>query len=59
MIRYWTQFAHTSTPNGAGTPTWPRFKASSEQVQSLAPGPHAIRQTNLDRTHNCTFWHSL
>ena len=44
MIQYWTQFAHTGDPNGAGTPFWPRCGpgATPLPVQILAPGPNGI-----------------
>jgi para-nitrobenzyl esterase len=52
MIRYWGTFAATGNPNGAGTPTWPRFR--SDTVQSLAPD--AVQPTDLAAGHDCAFW---
>ena len=58
MIRYWTRFAALGTPNGPGTPFWARFTASSDRIQSLAPG--ATRPiTTFAADHGCAFWASL
>jgi para-nitrobenzyl esterase len=40
MQQYWTNFAKTGNPNGAGLPEWRRFDASSRAyIQFTAAGP--------------------
>ena len=36
MTRYWTNFAKTGDPNGAGLPPWPRFTTAAQHIQLLA-----------------------
>lgn len=56
MIGYWSAFAHTGNPNGAGRPKWPAFNHSGTvlglSTAGVAPTPYA---TN----HQCGFWQGL
>ncbi len=51
MGRYWTQFAHTSNPNGLGLPDWPAYDPASdiwlEFSPDIAPISH-LRAARLD-----------
>ncbi|MEO3926627.1 carboxylesterase family protein [Micromonosporaceae bacterium B7E4] len=58
IVRYWTRFAHTGSPNGPGSPGWAPYDRS-RYVQSLAPGQGGIRRTDLAREHHYDFWRSL
>lgn len=53
MVDYWTTFAHTDDPNGAGSPAWPRFHHNGP-VQQFAPD--AVRPTDYRARHHCAFW---
>jgi len=58
MIAYWTNFAATGDPNGAGLPPWPAFTQQRESVQVLAPG--AVRAgASYAAEHNCDFWRQI
>jgi len=35
MTDYWTNFARTGNPNGAGLPAWPRYSKADEQTLTL------------------------
>jgi para-nitrobenzyl esterase len=63
MVRYWSRFAHTGTPNRGDLPRWDRVRASAPApfVQSLAtPAFGGIKPVgDLGATHNCDFWASL
>jgi para-nitrobenzyl esterase len=59
MIGYWTRFAHTGDPNGAGLPGWPQFHGTAGRVQSLAPGQGGIGPVDLGGEHRCDFWQTV
>jgi para-nitrobenzyl esterase len=41
MGSYWTNFAKTGDPNGAGLPQWPRYdEKGKREVMHLAAKPH-------------------
>lgn len=52
--QYWTNFARTGDPNGAGLPKWPTYHADDWQVMHLdadsdaRPGTHRARYLFLD-----------
>jgi para-nitrobenzyl esterase len=55
MQGYWTSFAKRGAPATSGQPSWPRFGAVSQQVQSLvAPRPQT--ETGFAAEHHCAFW---
>jgi para-nitrobenzyl esterase len=39
MIGYWVRFARNGDPNGDNAPTWPRYRASSDQSLELGDQP--------------------
>lgn len=52
MVDYWTNFAKTGDPNGAGLPKWPVFQDGKPTVMHLRDTPKAIPvpRLNLLRT---------
>jgi para-nitrobenzyl esterase len=42
MQRYWTNFAKTGDPNGAGLPEWPRYGTSEKAVMDLGDATRPI-----------------
>lgn len=56
MIDYWTAFARSANPNGAGRPRWSALGAGARGL-SLAPaGQGDIRRVDLAAEHHCAFW---
>ncbi|MFE0148235.1 carboxylesterase/lipase family protein [Nonomuraea sp. NPDC059007] len=51
MLSYWTNFARTGDPNGAGLPAWPKLKGGT---LSLEPG--RIRPIDYAAEHRLAFW---
>ncbi|MEU8105468.1 carboxylesterase family protein [Nonomuraea muscovyensis] len=51
MAGYWTNFARTGDPNGAGLPAWPRVKDGT-----LSLAPDAVRPIDYAAEHRLGFW---
>jgi para-nitrobenzyl esterase len=58
MIAYWTNFARTGDPNGAGLPDWPEFERPNERVLQLngayvraTAAPNAANLAAIDRLY--------
>ena len=49
MATYWTNFAKTGDPNGAGMPRWPAFSTKDPQRMVFKGTPTAQRYDNLDQ----------
>lgn len=57
MIGYWTRFAATGDPNGAGASTWPAVTATDSHVLSLrSAAAQAIPTADFSTDHHCDFW---
>jgi para-nitrobenzyl esterase len=56
MKGYWTRFAATGNPNGAGAVPWASYSASAEPYMVLNDPPHA--DAHLVQAH-CDFWDGL
>lgn len=55
MIGYWTRFAATGDPNGAGAPTWPSYAADD---------PHLVFDATIDagaelKPTECAMWEAF
>ena len=56
VIGYWTRFAASGDPNGAGAVNWPRFDALTDAF--LALGPVIGSGTGL-HSDKCDYWESV
>lgn len=49
MATYWTNFAKTGNPNGAGLPEWPAFTSGNQQRMVFRGRPTAQHYDNLEQ----------
>ena len=56
LLGYWTRFAATGDPNGAGAPAWPEYQGAADPYLELAATPAAGEGV---RTAKCDFWDAL
>jgi para-nitrobenzyl esterase len=54
---YWTAFARTGDPNGAGAPSWPTYGASGDQDMTLDLPTSAVG--TYYKKQQCDFWDTL
>ena len=55
MVAYWTNFAKLGTPNWIGTPFWPAYERTADQMQSLVP-PQPLVESGFAIDHKCAIW---
>lgn len=54
MRGYWTRFAFTGDPNGAGAPAWPTYEGDRHLVLDAAPAAGTAYKASV-----CDFWDAL
>jgi para-nitrobenzyl esterase len=55
MAAYWTSFARSANPNGAGAPPWPAYQNATDEMISLVPPDPAV-ETGFAADHKCALW---
>jgi para-nitrobenzyl esterase len=55
---YWTNFAKSGNPNGAGVPEWPRFVASSRRYIEFTTDAKTVTAAN-QRAAYCDLFRPL
>ncbi|WP_405163883.1 carboxylesterase family protein [Nocardia sp. NBC_01499] len=60
LVRYWTRFVLTGTPDPSGLPAMPAYTSTNPHLMSFKPdatGP--VSATAFDTDHHCGFWKTL
>jgi para-nitrobenzyl esterase len=57
MMRYWSAFAHSGSPNYTGAPVWPLYGGDHNVMQLRTAGASQVINT-YEAEHNCAFWRS-
>lgn len=55
MVAYWTSFARSGDPNGAGVPSWPAYDRTADEMSSLEP-PAPLVESGFAADHKCGLW---
>ena len=58
MVKYWTNFVRTTSPDQAGVPFWEPYAAGADIYQSLQT-PVPAPETGFSSDHKCSFWQPL
>jgi para-nitrobenzyl esterase len=60
MISYWSNFAHTGTPNRTGLPQWPEYTGKKQRygdASVMLLEPNNVKAYSSDTEHSCSaFW---
>jgi para-nitrobenzyl esterase len=60
MLGYWSNFAHTGTPNKTGLPQWPEYAGKKQRyggASVMLLEPNNIKAYSSDTEHSCSaFW---
>jgi para-nitrobenzyl esterase len=61
MVKYWTNFAKTGNPNGAGLANWPKYTRDGEQWMVLAHTPKAspVDQAETLNLHEARMYQAM
>lgn len=57
MVAYWTNFAKTGDPNGAGLPSWPSFPSGHSYLYLESPPQTSV--SDPFQASTCEFWEDL
>ena len=58
MVRYWTNFVSTSSPDRGSVPEWQPYAPGADVFQSLVP-PRPAPEGDFASAHKCAFWSAV